>query len=348
MMDRGVNTESFNMKRSTKVISIIIVFFLIITAVIVGRTMIGTHFKKKFSKRPPPGIIVKTVNEKIFQNKIETFGTAVPIRTKAYNVEKYQILTPIKFNKKIKKGEVIANLKNRKIIASFDGVIGKKDFSNDIEVSESSILINLEDASTLLVDVDIPEIYALFISKGLDVDIKFSGNKTKIYKGVVESTASRINTEKRSLATRISMDNSKLEILPGSLLEIAINYNQRSSLSIPDTSVILEGSKVYIYQVNKENIAQKKEIKIGARNEGYLEVTSGLEEGQTIVAEGLKKVRPNGKIKPIKDGSKKSKSDWKKKVKPTKDGSKKSMFDWIKKLNIFNKSESKKKDDKNK
>ena len=75
---------------------------------------------------------------------------------------------------------------------------------------------------------------------------------------------------------------------------------------------------------------------------------SGLEEGQTIVAEGLKKVRPNGKINPIKDGSKKSKPDWKKKVKPTKDGSKKSMFDWIKKLNIFNKSESKKKDDKNK
>ena len=156
MMDRGVNTESFNMKRSTKVISIIIVFFLIITAVIVGRTMIGMHFQKKFSKRPPPGIIVKTVNEKIFQNKVETFGTAVPIRTKSYNIEKYQILTPIKFNQKIKKGETIANLKNRKITASFDGVIGKKDFSNDIEVSESSILINLEAASNLLVDVDIP------------------------------------------------------------------------------------------------------------------------------------------------------------------------------------------------
>ena len=196
--------------------------------------------------------------------------------------------------------------------------------------------------------MDIPEIYASFINQGLAVDIKFSGNKTKVYKGIVESTASRINTEKRSLAARISFDNSKLEILPGSILEITIKYNQRSSLSIPDTSVILEGNKVYIYQVNKENITQKKEIKIGARDEGYLEVISGLEKGQTIVAEGLKKVRPNGKIKPIKDGLKKSKPDWKKKIKPTKNGSKKSMFDWIKKLNIFNKSESKKKDDKNK
>ena len=213
-------------------------------------------------------------------------------------------------------------------------------------------MINLEDASTLLVDVDIPEIYAPFINQGLAVDVKFSGNKTKVYKGIVESTASRINTEKRSLAARISLDNSKLEILPGSLLEITIKYNQRSSLSIPDTSVILEGNKVYIYQVNKENITQKKEIKIGTRDDGYLEVISGLEEGQIIVAEGLKKVRPNGKIKPIKDGSKKSESEWKKKddknASKNKNSSKKSKFDWIKKLNIFNKSESKKKDDKNK
>ena len=67
------------------------------------------------------------------------------------------------------------------------------------------------------------------------------------------------------------------------------------------------------------------------------------------MAEGLKKVRPNGKIKPIKDGEKKkSKSDWGKKIKPTKNESKKSKFDWIKKLKKFIKSETKKKDDKNK
>ena len=96
------------------------------------------------------------------------------------------------------------------------------------------------------------------------------------------------------------MDNSNLEILPGALLEVTIKYNERNSLGIPDTSVILEGNKVYIYKVNKENITKRTEIKIGARNEGFLEVTSGLKKGETIVAEGLKKVRPNGKIKPIK------------------------------------------------
>ena len=287
------------MKRSTKITAIIIILFLIIAGVIVGRTMIGMHFQKKFGKRPPPGIIVTTVNQKIFQNKVETFGTAVPIRIKSYKIEKYEIISPIKFNQKINKGAVIAKLKNRNIVAPFDGVIGKKDFSDDIKVSESSIVINLEDASVLFVDVDIPEIYAPFISKGLAVDIKFSGNNRKLYKGIVDSTASRIDTEKRSLAARIKMDNSNLEILPGALLEITINYNERNSLSIPDTSVILEGNKVYIYKVSQDNLTKRVEIKIGIRSDGFLEVTSGINEGETIVAEGLKKVRPNGKIKPI-------------------------------------------------
>ncbi len=57
------------MKRSTKTISIILVFFLIIAIVIIGRTMVGNHFKKKFSKIPPPGIIVTDVTERLLKLK---------------------------------------------------------------------------------------------------------------------------------------------------------------------------------------------------------------------------------------------------------------------------------------
>ena len=60
------------MKRSTKIGTAILAFFLIITIVIVGRTMIGNHFKKKFSKRPPPGIIVTEVVAKNFSQKVST------------------------------------------------------------------------------------------------------------------------------------------------------------------------------------------------------------------------------------------------------------------------------------
>ena len=305
------------MKRSTKITSIIIIFFLIITTVIVGRTMIGNHFKKKFSKRPPPGIIVTAAKERIFENIISTYGTAAPVRTQSFKVEKYEILKPIKYNQKVRRGDVIADLKNRKILAQFDGIIGKREFSEDLEVSKSSILINLEDTSSIYCDVDIPEIFVPFIKVGLPVDIKFSGYKDKTYKGSVDSFASRISEETRSLATRIKMDNVSGEILPGSFLEISIKYDVRESLSIPDTSTIVEGENVFIYKVDDKNKALKTKITTGDRYIGFVEVLNGLNSGDKIVAEGTKKVRPNLTIRPIEKGSKEKKgnSDWGKKDK---------------------------------
>ena len=331
------------MKTSTKVTSIVIIFFLIIATVIIGRTMIGNHFKKKFSKRPPPGIIVTKTQERVFENIVSTYGTAAPIQTQSFKIEKYEILKPIKFNQKVKKGDVIADLKNRKIIAQFDGVIGKREFSEDLEVSKSSILINLEDTSSIFCDVDIPEIFVPFIKIGLPVDIKFSGYKNKIYKGTVDSFASRISEDTRALATRIKMNNMSGEILPGSFLEISIKYDVRNGLSAPDTSTIVEGENVFIYKVNEKNKVMKTKVIIGDRYLGFVEVLDGLSNGDKIVAEGTKKVRPNLTIRPIEKGAKKKEgnSSWGKKKKSKKSEEKKGKFDWLK--NIFKKSEKEKK-----
>jgi len=331
------------MKTSTKVTSIVIIFFLIIATVIIGRTMIGNHFKKKFSKRPPPGIIVTTTEERIFENIISTYGTAAPIQTQSFKIEKYEILDPINFNQKVKKGDVIANLKNRKIIAQFDGVIGKREFSEDLEVSKSSILVNLEDSSSIYCDVDIPEIFVPFIKVGLPVDIKFSGYKNKIYKGEIDSFASRISEDTRALTTRIKMDNMAGEILPGSFLEISIKYDIRDSLSAPDTSTIVEGENVYIYKVDEKNKVIKTKVTIGDRYLGFVEILDGLNNGDKIVAEGTKKVRPNLTIRPIEKGSNKKQgnSGWGKKKESKNTEEKKGKFDWIK--NIFKKSDKEKK-----
>ena len=64
------------MKSSKKITSIIITFFLIIAIIIIGRTMVGNHFKKKFSKRPPPGLIITNVKNLNFTQRLESFGTA--------------------------------------------------------------------------------------------------------------------------------------------------------------------------------------------------------------------------------------------------------------------------------
>ena len=287
------------MKRSTKITIIIIIFFLIIAAVIIGRTMIGAHFEKKFGKRPPPGIIVTKVVEKEFYEKIESFGTAISKKTESFRIKKDNLISDLNLSEYVKKGELIVKLKDKNIIAPFNGVLGYRGLTEDILGSENSIIITLDDSSVIYSDIKIPETFASVMQKGLPISAKFAGYKNKSYVGTVDAVSSRINAETRSLLTRIKINNENFELIPGSLLEVVVNFNKRKSLSIPDTSVMLEGNKSYVYKVSKENIANKIEIVIGSRSEGNVEVLSGLEIGDSIVAEGLKKVRPRGKIKPI-------------------------------------------------
>ena len=288
------------MKRSTKITTIIIIFFFIIAGVIVARTMIGKHFQKKFGERSPPGIIVTEVVKNQFSEKIESYGTAIPRKTQSFRIKKNELISDLELKEHVKKGDEIVKLKERSIVAPFDGIVGKRGLSEDALGSENSIIITLDDTSIIYCDLKIPETFAAVIKKGLPIEASFSGYKNKIYSGEVDGVSSRINAETRSLLTRIKIENENFELIPGSLLEVTINYNQRNSLSIPDTSILLEGSKAYVYKVSKDNIANKTEVVLGSRNNGNVEVISGLIEGDLIVAEGLKKVIPKGKIKPIK------------------------------------------------
>ena len=289
------------MKRSTKVISIIVVFFLIIASVIVARTMIGAHFKKKFSKRPPPGIIVTNVINEQFSEKLETFGTAISSKSKTFKIRKDDVLGELDLKNKVKKGDLILKLKSGNIIAPFDGVLGYTGLTEDIFVSDNIFIITLDDNSIIFSDIKVPESFAQFIKKGLPVEARVSSYKGKVFNGEIDFISSRINADTRSLLSRIRINNENLELLSGSLLEITVKFNLRDSLGVPDTSIMMEGEKSYIYTVSDKNIANKTEIEIGLRGEGRVEILSGINEGDQIVAEGLKKVRPNGKIKPIKN-----------------------------------------------
>ena len=288
------------MKTSTKITSIVIIFFLIIATVIIGRTMIGNHFKKKFSKRPPPGIIVTEVVNKQFHESIDTFGTAISNKTKSFRIKKNDLQDELKLNNSIKKGEVIVALKDKNIIAPFDGVLGYTGLTEDILVSDSTIIITLDDNSIIYSDIKIPENYSALIKKGLPIEAKVSSYKDKVFEGEIDFVSSRINADTRSLLSRVKIENNNLELMSGSLLEVNIKVNSRDNLSVPDTSIIMEGEKSYVYKISNENIADKTEVKIGIRKKGNVEILSGLKIGDVVAAEGLKKVRPKGKIKPIK------------------------------------------------
>ena len=287
------------MKRSKKITIGIILFFVIITVIIVGRYSMGLYFEKKFSKRPPPGIIVEVVTNKNFSQTLESYCTSLSSKTTSFKIKKNELLEPINFNTKVNKGDILAKLSNKTITAPFSGVIGKRGISGSSLGDENTIILTLDDSLTILCDLMIPETYAAILKKGLKLNATFSAYKDKTFSGTIELVASRVDAQTRSILARAKINNENLEILPGSLLEIEILYNEKNALSIPDTALIMEGNKKFVYQVIENNMIKKTEIETGVRDQENLEVLDGLTQGDKVVAEGLTKVRPNMKIKPI-------------------------------------------------
>jgi len=287
------------MKRSKKITIYIVIFFLIIGLIIIGRYGVGLYFKKKFSKRPPPGVVVEVVSNQNFSQSLESYCTSLSSKTSSFKIKKNELLKPINFGSKVNKGDVLVKLTTKTIIAPFSGVIGKRGISGSSLGSENTIILTLDDSRKVLCDLKIPEVYAAVLKKDLKINAKFSAYKNKIYKGKIESVASRVDAQTRSILARAKINNEESEIIPGSLLEIEIFYNEKNALSVPDTSIMYEGSKKFIYKIIENNMIKKTEVETGVRNMGNLEFVSGLNEGDKIIAEGLTKVRPGMKVKPI-------------------------------------------------
>ena len=287
------------MKRSKKITFGIIIFFVIVAIIIIGRYSAGLYFKKKFSKRPPPGVIVEIVTNKSFSQTLESYCTSLSSKTISYKIKKNELLEPIKFDIKINEGDIIAKLTTKTITAPFSGIVGKRGISGSSLGSENTIILTLDDSRKVLCDLKIPEVYAAVLKKDLKLRAKFSAYKDKIYDGIIQSVASRVDAQTRSILARAQIQNENSEIMPGSLLEIEILYDEKNSLSVPDTSIMYEGNKKFIYKVIENNILKKVEIKTGIRSQGSLEILWGLTEGDKIIAEGLTKVRPGMKVKPI-------------------------------------------------
>ncbi len=285
------------MKRSKKVTIGIVIFFIIVATVIGGRTAMGVYFKKKFGKRPPPGVMVEVVSQKKFSQTIESYCTALSSKTTSFKIKKSELLEPIKFEK-IKKGGVIAKLQSKTIIAPFSGTVGTRGISSSI-LGTDSIIVTLDDSKKILCDLQIPEVFASVLKKGLRVNAKFLAYKNKLYKGVIVSHASRIDAQTRSILARTQINNEDLEILPGSLLDIELLYNEREALSVADTSIIFEDKKKFVYKILDNNKIKKTEVTTGIRKDGNLEILEGLEANDKVVKEGLSRLANGMIVKPI-------------------------------------------------
>ena len=286
------------MKTSSKLKAFLIIFFIAIFAIIIARHFIGLHFKKKFSARPAPGVIVSKVEKSLFYKSIETFGTAIAQNSKVYRVQKDNIVGNINIeNRFVKKGEIIIALKDGKnIVADFGGKIGKREIAQGV-LGSNSLIITLDDLKKIVIDIKIPENYVGILKPGLKAEIINSAfNKT--FKGKVESISSRIDPSTRSILARIIVDNSNFEIIPGQLMTVKVIYDEINQIGVPESAVTIQGNTAFVYIVNADT-AEKKNIKMGKRNFGKVSIVSGINEGDMVISEGVSKVRNKAKVKII-------------------------------------------------
>ena len=292
------------MKTSKKLKALLIIFFIAIFAVIGARYFIGLHFKKKFSVRPAPGVMVETVEKSLFYKSIETFGTAIAQNSKTYRVKKNNILGNFNIdNRFVKKGDIIAALKNEEnIVADFNGKLGKREIAQGV-LGTDSLIITLDDLKKILIDIKVPENYVGILKNGLKVEVTNSAFN-KIFEGKVDSVSSRIDPSTRSILARVLVNNPKFEIIPGQLMTVKIIYNEIEQIGVPESAITIQGNTAFVYIVS-DNIVEKRNIKLGKRNFGKVSIRSGISEGEKVISEGISKVRNKAKVKILNSTNKK-------------------------------------------
>ena len=287
------------MKTTSKIKILLIVIFIIIFSIIAARHFVGLHFKKKFSVRPPPGVIVKTVEKSTFYKSIETFGTAIALDSKTYRIKKKEIREKLDIEGRfVKVGDIIATLNNdEQIIAEIEGRLGKREIAQGV-LGTDSLIITLDDLKKIVIDIKVPENFVGILKSGLKAEISSTAFDKK-FSGNIESVSSRVDPSTRSILARVIVDNPKFKIIPGQLLTVKIIYNETQQIGVPESSVTIQGKTAFVYVVNGETV-DKTNIQIGKRNFGKVSVLDGISEGDQIVVEGVSKVRDKSKIKIIK------------------------------------------------
>ena len=284
------------MKLSKKITIFISIIFIVIFGIIVARYFVGKHFEKKFSQRPPPGVIIEVVDNSQFFEKIETFGTAVALKTKNYRVKKEEIKNQnIKFGKLIKEGETIFIINDEKVKAPFKGVLGKREITQGV-LGTDSFILTLDDISSIMLDIKVPESYLSILKTGLEVNIKSDSYKKK-FNGVIDSVSSRVDPNTRSVLCNIKVKNPKLELIPGMLLNAEIIYNKVDAIGVSESSLLVQGKSNFVYKVLEDNSVEKIEVSVGKRSYGKIMILEGLDINDKIIKEGISKVRNKMKVK---------------------------------------------------
>lgn len=175
--------------------------------------------------------------------------------------------------------------------APFDGVVGLRQLSEGAYVSAQTPVCTIRTTSNLKLDFSVPEKYGSQINSGMLVSFKIEGDTTS-YSANVVATEQSVEVETRNLNVRAIVAGNNRKILPGAFAEVNVILGSKTdALMIPSQCIIPQArNKVVI--VSRAGKATFVPIKTGIREEAMVEITSGLQVGDTIATTGILFLRP--------------------------------------------------------
>ena len=189
---------------------------------------------------------------------------------------------------------------DRTIRAPFAGVVGLSDIAPGALISPGAAIVSLDDTSFIRVDFDVPDRYLPLLHEGAAISANSDTYPNVKINGRIAKIDSRIDTNTRSIKARAEFPNPDGKLKPGMLMHVQIDRAARSAVALPEAAVAIDASQPFVYVIDKKNghmMAQQRDVTVGSRQDGWVEIKDGVKAGESIVADGLDRIQPNAPLR---------------------------------------------------
>ncbi len=194
---------------------------------------------------------------------------------------------------------VRSRLRDRLLVAPFDGVVGLRTISVGALIEPGDPVTTLHDDSVMKLDFTVPSTFLMALEPGLPITARTAAVGDRSFEGRVSSIDNEIDPVTRSITVRALVPNPERLLKPGLLMTVELRKNPRQTIVIPEEALIQRGRRVFVFVVDPEATepqATEREITIGARRVGEVEVLSGVEPGAYVVVHGAMMLRDGAPV----------------------------------------------------
>jgi len=191
-----------------------------------------------------------------------------------------------------------ARLEDTYIRAPFAGRVGLRRVSTGSLVGPGTVITTLDDTSVMKVDFTVPENLLTALRPGLVLQVESAAYSGKRFTGRVASLDSRIDATSRAVTVRADVPNPDGLLKPGMFLNVSLQRDQRTAIVLPEESLVPEQSRQFVFVVEGGK-AKKREVHIGERRPGSVEILDGLRVGERVIVEGTVTARDGAAVRDL-------------------------------------------------